>query len=888
MFFTDKKLESRTAELSGYRYRDVTEFGQLPVREDKAGKVNPEPPDDFTGWETLERGDVWKGRDRYLWLHLDVNIPAEWKGKRAVGVFDFGRTGAGNNSGFEAMLYLNGKPYQGVDSNHKEVFFKEELYGTTVSLTFRLWSGLEGGGKPLDQVHELKTAQIGWLDEATDDLYYLSDVILGTIAQLGENDPVRHELLANLDRAMHCIDWSAPGSEEFYFTVAQAAGLLNEKISAMDRHSRVQVYAVGHTHIDTAWLWRLKHTREKCSRSFSTVMRLMELFPEYIFLQTQPQLYAYIKEDFPELYESIRARVAEGRWEADGAMWVEADCNLTSGESLTRQILIGSRFIEEEFGKDVHYLWLPDVFGYSWALPQILKKSGIDMFMTTKISWNQYNRMPHDTFYWKGIDGSSVLTHFITTPTPDAEPGSWFYTYNGELLPKTVKGVWDAYSEKNMNRDLLIAYGFGDGGGGVNRDNLERRRRIDRMPGMPHIQLVIVASALIALGITSSRKLRAAGAMGPMPDDLIGVGGMPEEEPEAVITEEDYYRDINNIYTLLNVEPVEMEFGYSLIPLVDESSGGKLINRIVIFRRQFAQEMGFVIPSVRLRDSSALNTNQYVIKIKGEEVAKGEILTDYYLALEPPNPMGEVDGIETIEPAYGIPSKWITPDQKEIAEIYGYTVIDPLSVIVTHLSETIRRHVSELLNRAEVTQLVENLKKQTPELVEETFPAIITFGGFQKVLSSLLREGVPIKDLGTILESIIDSSSTTRDLDTITENVRVALKRTITRRFCTDGQMRVITLDAEVEKLIASSLSKNENGLYLALNPEAMQKIITQMSEIVKKFAELGQPPIILTSHVIRLYFYRLIEQFYPDIYVLSFNEIANNIQIQAIGNITL
>ena len=396
------------------------------------------------------------------------------------------------------------------------------------------------------------------------------------------------------------------------------------------------------------------------------------------------------------------------------------------------------------------------------------------------------------------------------------------------------------------------------------------------MPGMPHIQLVIVASALIALGITSSRKLRAAGAMGPMPDDLIGGGGMPEEEPEAVITEEDYYRDINNIYTLLNVEPVEMEFGYSLIPLVDESSG------------QFAQEMGFVIPSVRLRDSSALNTNQYVIKIKGEEVAKGEILTDYYLALEPPNPMGEVDGIETIEPAYGIPSKWITPDQKEIAEIYGYTVIDPLSVIVTHLSETIRRHVSELLNRAEVTQLVENLKKQTPELVEETFPAIITFGGFQKVLSSLLREGVPIKDLGTILESIIDSSSTTRDLDTITENVRVALKRTITRRFCTDGQMRVITLDAEVEKLIASSLSKNENGLYLALNPEAMQKIITQMSEIVKKFAELGQPPIILTSHVIRLYFYRLIEQFYPDIYVLSFNEIANNIQIQAIGNITL
>ena len=403
------------------------------------------------------------------------------------------------------------------------------------------------------------------------------------------------------------------------------------------------------------------------------------------------------------------------------------------------------------------------------------------------------------------------------------------------------------------------------------------------IPGTPTMPLLVVGVGLAVLGYVMSGRIERQEAVEMLQSEEPAVSDMA-----AVPSETDYYKDINNVYGLLTVDPIEMEFGYSLIPLVDESSGGKLISRIVIFRRQYAQDMGFVIPSIRLHDSSALGTNQYVVKIKGEEVARGEILVDYYLALEPVNPAGEIDGIETIEPAYGIPSRWILPENKEMAEIYGYTVIDPLSVIVTHLSETIRRHVSELLNRAEVTQLVENLKKQTPELVEETFPAIITFGGFQKVLSSLLREGVPIKDLGTILESIIDSSSTTRDLDTITENVRVALKRTITRRFCTDGQMRVITLDAEVEKLIASSLSKNENGLYLALNPEAMQKIITQMSEIVKKFAELGQPPIILTSHVIRLYFYRLIEQFYPDIYVLSFNEIANNIQIQAIGNITL
>ena len=252
----------------------------------------------------------------------------------------------------------------------------------------------------------------------------------------------------------------------------------------------VNVYCVGHTHIDMAWLWRLKHTREKGSRSFSTVLRLMEMYPEYIFLQTQPQLYEYMKEEFPDIYGKIKKRVAEGRWEADGAMWVEADCNLTSGESLTRQILIGSRFIKEEFGKDVEFLWLPDVFGYSWALPQILKKAGISTFMTTKISWNQYNRMPHDTFKMeRESTESEVLTHFVTTPEPWRERDSWFYTYNGMITPRTVQGVWNAYSEKQMNKDLLISFGYGDGGGGVNRDMLENRRRIEKIPGLPNLKM---------------------------------------------------------------------------------------------------------------------------------------------------------------------------------------------------------------------------------------------------------------------------------------------------------------------------------------------------------------------------------------------------------------
>lgn len=488
MFLTERKLDRRIQELKEYRYRDVIALEEFLVQEDKQGVVNPEVPLDFTGWSTMKTGEDWKGRDLYLWMHKEICIPSEWKGKRAVGIFDYGNTGAGNNSGFESMLYLNHKPYQGVDVNHKEVFFEEALYGTEASLTFRLWTGLEGGGVPTAQEHRIRRADLAWLDEQVDNLYYMGIMILDTLKNLAEGETVKHDLKNALDAACHCIDWSRPGSMEFYESVHQAEEVLNERIGKMEKHSAVQVKCVGHTHIDVAWLWRLKHTREKISRSFSTVLRLMELYPEYIFLQTQPQLYEYIKEDFPEIYEKMNEKIKKGQWEIGGGMWVEADCNLTSGESLTRQLLLGSRFMKEEFDVEPEYLWLPDVFGYSWALPQILKKSGISTFMTTKISWNQFNRMPHDTFKWKGIDGSEVLTHFITTPDPWSEPGSWFYTYNGQLTPKTVKGVWEAYSEKDMNKELLISYGYGDGGGGVNRDTLEQRRCIDKLPGLPNLK----------------------------------------------------------------------------------------------------------------------------------------------------------------------------------------------------------------------------------------------------------------------------------------------------------------------------------------------------------------------------------------------------------------
>ena len=403
------------------------------------------------------------------------------------------------------------------------------------------------------------------------------------------------------------------------------------------------------------------------------------------------------------------------------------------------------------------------------------------------------------------------------------------------------------------------------------------------IPGTPHAPLLVVGVALAVLGyLMSGRIERQEAAELAQPEEPV------QADLAAVPSETDYYKDINNVYGLLSVDPIEMEFGYSLIPLVDESSGGKLISRIVIFRRQYAQDMGFVIPSIRLHDSSALGTNQYVVKIKGEEVARGEILVDYYLALEPTSPGGEIDGIETIEPAYGIPSRWILPENKEMAEIYGYTVIDPLSVMQTHLSEVVRRHAYELLGRAEVIQLVENLKKSAPELVEEAIPNMLSYANLERILKNLLKEGVPIRDLATILETTVDSLMTTKDLDMVTENIRVALNRTITRRFCEHGQLRVVTLDAEVEKRVISSLSKNEQGIYLAMGPDLMQTIVNQLAEYLKKFNDLSQTPIVLTSQVIRIYLSRMLSQFYPSVYVLSFNEITSDVQIQSLGNISL
>ncbi len=399
------------------------------------------------------------------------------------------------------------------------------------------------------------------------------------------------------------------------------------------------------------------------------------------------------------------------------------------------------------------------------------------------------------------------------------------------------------------------------------------------VPGMPLIQILILAGVMLFIGFTSYKRL-SIGSVQAVP---AAAEGEPSDTDEV-----SYYKNIDNIYDLLPMDAIEMEFGYSLIPLVDEGSGSSFIDRLVLFRKQFALDMGMVIPAVRLRDNGSLTPNQYVIKIKGEEVSRGELLVDYYLALDPGNLTGVIDGIETIEPAYGIPSRWITPDKKEMAEIYGYTVIDPLSVLMTHLSETVRKHAYELLTRQDVNQLLDMVKKTNPSLVDDVVPGIVNYNNLQKVLCSLLKEDVPVRDMETILNTIADYAPSVRDTDIITEHVRQSLRRTITRKWSDSGQIRVITLDGEVEKMIINSINKNEQGTYLSMDPQTTQRLITRLIDCVNKVKDIISVPIVLTSPVVRIYFSKLLEQFYPKAIVLSFNELDTSVQIQAVANVTL
>ncbi len=361
-----------------------------------------------------------------------------------------------------------------------------------------------------------------------------------------------------------------------------------------------------------------------------------------------------------------------------------------------------------------------------------------------------------------------------------------------------------------------------------------------------------------------------------------------EEETNADETAAEEIRRPENVVSLLQVDPVELEFGYGIIPLADVNQGGDLLDRVVMIRRQIALELGTVVPIIRLRDNIQLNPNQYIIKIKGIQVTEGEILFDHYMAMNPGYVEEEITGIPTFEPSFHLPAIWITEGQRERAESLGYTVVDPPSIIATHLTEVIRSHIAELLTRQDVSNLISNIKENNPALVDELTPKLLSIGEIQKVLQNLLQEGISIRDLLTIFENLADHAVTTRDTDVLTEYVRQGLKRAISSKyFPANETTSVVTLDPKVEQEIMGSVKQTEQGAYLTLDPEKTKNIMESLKQEVAKLENIGKNPIVITSPIVRMYFKKLTEDYFKDLIVVSYNEVESNVELQSVGMVT-
>ncbi len=411
--------------------------------------------------------------------------------------------------------------------------------------------------------------------------------------------------------------------------------------------------------------------------------------------------------------------------------------------------------------------------------------------------------------------------------------------------------------------------------------------------GVPKV-MYFVGAIIMGLGILTPLNIFLFGAFGA----LFLIGGRimannidvknveKEVDKEEVAAAET--RQPENVNSLLQVDPIELEFGYGIIPLADVNQGGDLLDRVVMIRRQIALELGTVVPIIRLRDNIQLNPNQYIIKIKGIQVSEGEILFDHYMAMNPGFVTEEVTGIPTFEPSFHLPALWITESQRERAEAAGYTVVDPPSIIATHLTEIIRQHISELLTRQDVSKLVDNLKETNPVLIDELTPKLLGLGDIQKVLQNLLKEGISIRDLLTIFESLADHAQTTRDTDILTEYVRQSLKRAISGKyFMPNETTSVVTLDPKLEQEMMNSIKQTENGSYIAMDPEKVKKIMNNVETEVGKLEQLGKAPILLTSPIVRMYFKKLSEDYFADLIVISYNEIESNVELQSVGMVT-
>lgn len=485
MDFLDKRIKVICNEL-----KKLSIVKKVPVNDWSYKKGNYIYPEDAQAaempWENFDSKTMhWYGPDEHYWFKTIFTVPDELDGK-AIWLHiktQIDEWDDGKNPQF--LLFVDGIETQGIDMNHREVLLAGNAEsGKTYHLDLQSYTGT------LHTEFNL-IAEIYQTDPAIEKLYYDINVPLSAFTRLEKDGMVRRDLERVLNECINRLDLRTPYSDEFYKSVEEADRYLSKALyEDMGGYEDVIATCIGHTHIDVAWWWTVEQTREKVGRSFATVLKLMEEYPNYKFMSSQPQLYYFLKERYPRLYERLKEKVKEGRWEPEGGMWVEADCNLTSGESLVRQFIHGKRFFKEEFGVDNKILWLPDVFGYSGALPQIMKKSGIDYFMTTKLAWNQFNKIPNDTLMWRGIDGTEVFTHLITTVGVGQDTKEEFFTtYNGMLHPDAIMGGWERYQNKEINNDILISYGYGDGGGGPTREMLETSVRMEKgIKGIPKVR----------------------------------------------------------------------------------------------------------------------------------------------------------------------------------------------------------------------------------------------------------------------------------------------------------------------------------------------------------------------------------------------------------------
>ncbi|MFN8420852.1 MAG: alpha-mannosidase, partial [Anaerolineae bacterium] len=491
--WTLNKITKRLALIEPYVYKRRAPIGAFRYKT-LSGPLEPPPigadVDDST-WTIIPPNTYWGTWVTDFIIRTDFRVPAEWDAESQLALF----LPLGNSGDFshpEALAYIDGQPYASADRHHHEILLPQRYHdGKTHALALHGWTGLGGYDAPNIDPHTrlyLRECFVVQIDTPTRELIAAARASLQVVKQLDDNDPIKGHIFNALDDSFKLLDTRDPlGTEAFYSSVPAALAALKAGLLQAGAPMDVDIVGIGHAHIDVAWLWTLGQTVRKSGRTFSNVLRLMEQFPDYRFSQSQPQLYQYVEQHYPEIFEQIKARVQEGRWEPMGGTWVEPDCNAIGAESLARQFLLGRRYFRQHFGDaDTPVLWLPDTFGYSWALPQLIKQAGMKYFVTHKMSWNQYNSMPHQMLWWQGLDGTRILTYFLTTPE-----GGWLLnatTYNSEMTGPQLFGTWKNFRQKEVHNELIIVYGHGDGGGGPTREMLETVQQLGDHPGAPRVR----------------------------------------------------------------------------------------------------------------------------------------------------------------------------------------------------------------------------------------------------------------------------------------------------------------------------------------------------------------------------------------------------------------